>query len=272
MTGSARGVLYPERLPTFHRLAPPAPAADLVRWFWVPEWDLPPGHTSRQDTIAYPASNLVVEPDLVGFAGPTTHRSHRDLTGRGWAVGALLRPAAVPALVDDPGDIRDRYLPLDLPDLHATVCLAMRSDGASAVKGGDASDGGDARRVRAVQAFAEWLRARVPSVSAEARLANTMTDLIDGDSTVLRLEDVAARLGVSPRTVQRLAKRYVGLPPAAMIRRRRLQEAAERIRTEPGLDLAAIAADLGYADQAHLTNDFRTVLGHTPSRYRRESS
>lgn len=264
MTGSARGVLYPERLPTFHRLAPPAPAADLVRWFWVPEWDLPPGQTSRQDTIAYPASNLVVEPDLVGFAGPTTHRSHRDLTGRGWAVGALLRPAAVSALVDDPSDARDRYLPLDLPDLHAAVREAMCSD--------NASDGADRRRIRAVHAFADWLHGRVPSISAEARLANTVTDLIDGDSTVLRLEDVASRLGVSPRTVQRVAKRYVGLPPAAMIRRRRLQEAAERIRTEPGLDLAAIAADLGYADQAHLTNDFRTVLGHTPSRYRRESS
>jgi AraC-like DNA-binding protein len=56
-----------------------------------------------------------------------------------------------------------------------------------------------------------------------------------------------------------------------MIRRRRLQEAAERVRTEPAVELAAIAADLGYVDQAHLTNDFRAVLGHTPSRYRRDS-
>lgn len=40
---------------------------------------------------------------------------------------------------------------------------------------------------------------------------------------------------------------------------------------DPDTDLAAIAADLGYTDHAHLTRDFRQVLGFTPSEYRRES-
>jgi YesN/AraC family two-component response regulator len=30
-----------------------------------------------------------------------------------------------------------------------------------------------------------------------------------------------------------------------------------------------MAAELGYADHAHLTNDFRKYLGFTPSTYRR---
>ena len=33
------------------------------------------------------------------------------------------------------------------------------------------------------------------------------------------------------------------------------------------LDSAALAADLGYADQAHLTRDFTATLGVPPSRY-----
>jgi AraC-like DNA-binding protein len=53
-----------------------------------------------------------------------------------------------------------------------------------------------------------------------------------------------------------------------MIRRRRLQEAAERLRTDRAADLATVAAELGYADQAHLCGDFRAVLGFTPSSYR----
>ncbi len=53
-----------------------------------------------------------------------------------------------------------------------------------------------------------------------------------------------------------------------MIRRRRLQEAAERLRTNPDADLATVAAEFGYADQAHLSRDFRAVLGLTPSSYR----
>jgi len=57
-----------------------------------------------------------------------------------------------------------------------------------------------------------------------------------------------------------------------MIRRRRLQEAAQRIRETPTSDLATIAAELGYADHAHLSNDFRSVLGVTPRAYRAESA
>ena len=255
--GDWRGVLYPARLPTLHRVAPPEPVAVWVRWFWIPQWHLAPGRVSRQEIIAFPACNLAVEPDLVGLAGPSTRRSFRDLTGRGWAVGALLRPAAVPHLVEDPAAIRDAYLTLDLPDLHAAVTTAMTSD----------HEGG-LRRSRAVDAFAQWLHDTMPTPDAEALAANAMADLIDADPTVLQVEQVAAMLGVSVRTLQRLARHYVGLPPAAMIRRRRLQEAAERLRREPDIDIAAVAHDLGYADHAHLTTDFRNVLNFTPSAYR----
>src|SRR4051794_16187343 len=172
-------------------------------------------------------------------------------------LGALLRPAAVPHLVDDPVAIRDSYLSLDLPDLHTAVTAAMTSAEEDAV-----------RRSRAVDASAHWLEENLPALDGEALLANAMADLIDGDPSVRQVEQAADRLGVSVRTLQRLARHYVGLPPAAMIRRRRLQEAAERLRREPGTDIAAVANDLGYADHAHLTTDFRNVLNFTPSAYR----
>jgi AraC-like DNA-binding protein len=252
-----RGVLYPARMPTFHRVSPPEEVATWVRWLWIPEWHVAAGRVSRQELVAFPACNLVVEPDLVGLAGPTTRRSFRDLTGRGWAVGALLRPAAVPQLVEDPVSIRDQYLTLDLPDLHSAVTAAMTSDEEGAV-----------RRSRAVDAFAHWLDDTLPAPGAEALLANRMADLIDGDASVQQVTQAAKRLDVSVRTLQRLARQYVGLPPAAMIRRRRLQEAADRLRREPSIGIAAVASDLGYADHAHLAADFRSVLNFSPSAYR----
>ena len=257
---SVSGILYPASLPTFHRFPVPEAIGDLVRWFWIPEWDIEPGRASRQQLIAFPASNLTVEPEFVSFTGPATRRSHRDLTGKGWAVGALLRPAAVPGFTDDPTSLRDTLMLLDLPDLHASIAEAMQ--------GSDA----DQRRRYAVELLAEWLAPKLATVTDEGRLANEMVNVIGDDSTVLRVEDAAARLSVSSRTLQRLAKRYVGLPPLALIRRRRLQEAALRVRTEPAADLAAIAAELGYVDQAHLTKDFRTVLGFTPHSYRMSRS
>ncbi|WP_104173504.1 AraC family transcriptional regulator [Arthrobacter sp. Y81] len=257
MVDSFKGILYPARLPTFHRVPAPEAVTDLVQWFWIPEWDIEPGHTSRQHVIAFPASNLVVQKDLVELAGPTTRRSHRDLTGRGWAVGALLRPALVPRFTDDPGSLRDAQLPLLLADLQASVSAAM--------SGTDPLE----RRERAVEAFTDWLVLESPEVSEEGLLANAMMDLVGTCTDVTRLEDVAARLFVSPRTLQRVAKKYIGLSPSALIRRRRLQEAADRSRTDPAADLAAIAAELGYTDHAHLTNDFQKTLGFTPSSYRR---
>lgn len=264
---SDRGILYPARLPTFRRVAPPASVADRVRWFWIPEWDLAPGRVSRQHVIAFPACNLVVEPGFVALAGPATRADVRDLTGRGWAVGALLQPAAVPALTPDPAAERDGYRHLDLPDLHAAVVAAMTSPdpdpGAGPVPGP-----GPGRHDRAVAAFTAWVEARVPVPDADGRLANALAAAVDDDPALVRVEQVAARLAVSVRTLQRLARRHVGVPPAAMIRRRRLQEAAELVRERPGTDLAALAAELGYADQAHLAQDFRTTLGFTASSYR----
>lgn len=120
----------------------------------------------------------------------------------------------------------------------------------------------------AVDEFADWLVENLPTPDDKGLLANAMAELIDGDATVLQVQDAASRLGVSTRTLQRLARRYVGLPPAAMIRRRRLQEAADRLRSDPDTDIAAVAADLGYTDHAHLAGDFRAALGFTPSAYR----
>ncbi|NYT92938.1 helix-turn-helix transcriptional regulator [Salinispora sp. H7-4] len=234
--------------------------AQLVRWFWIPEWCLPAGQTSRQQLIAFPACNLVVEPAGVGLAGPTTRSSYRDLTGTGWAVGALLRPAAAPHFTGAPAALRDRYQLLDLPVLRERVGRAMLG-----------SQDPPTRHRQAVDAFATWLTGTVPPPQHEALLANRMADLIDGDPTVRTVEDVARHLRLSARSVQRLAARFVGLPPAVMIRRRRLQDAAQRLRNDPEMTLADVAADLGYSDQAHLANEFRSVLGLTPGAYRREA-
>ncbi|MGO1736453.1 MAG: helix-turn-helix domain-containing protein [Leucobacter sp.] len=253
MTDPTRGVLYPDRLPRFTRLPPPDAASDLVSWFWIPQWNLPAGVESRQPILSYPAANLVVDPTGVTLWGATTRMSERVLRGSGWAVGALLRPAAFTKLSDTPSTLVNTFTTLDTPEVHRLVATAMPHTDA------------------AITAMADWLVDRVGPSTHEARLANEMADLLMTDASILRVEDAAARLRVSVRTLQRLAHRTVGVSPAAVIRRRRLQEAAQRMRDDAGASLADVAAELGYADQAHLANDFRAVLGLTASEYRAAS-
>ncbi|CAH0232576.1 HTH-type transcriptional activator RhaS [Microbacterium oxydans] len=250
MVNSTGGVL----LPQFHRLPAEGRVAELVAWFWIPEWDIEPGRSSRQEIVGYPALNLVVEEDGVTLSGATTRASHRDLRGSGWAVGALLRPAAVAVLIEEPASLIDDLRMLDEPALHADVMSAMTT--------------GEGRRERAVSVFSRWLVDRVGEPTDAARLANAMVGALGGDGGALTPGEAATRLAVSVRTLERMAHRYVGVSPAAMIRRRRLQDAAQLLRDDPGTDLSTIAAELGYADHAHLSRDFRAVLGIAPRTYR----
>lgn len=285
MTHPQRGILYPARLPQFSRLPAAEELKDLVRWFWIPEWSLEAGRSSRQRLIAFPACNLVVESrstgglntgvegptaadGLVEFSGPTTKTSFRDLSGKGWAVGALLKPAGAAFFAgrtQPPSKLaalQNSSLYLNEPKLWASVTNVMTGSGADGKKSSN-------YRENAVAAFQAFLMSNTGPPSGEALLANRLSELIENDKQVIKVEDAAAKLNISTRTVQRLAQRYVGLSASAMIRRRRLQEAAETIRLEPKTDLSALAAELGYFDHAHLSHDFQRILGISPSAYRR---
>nr|WP_286672575.1 helix-turn-helix domain-containing protein [Cohnella hashimotonis] len=82
---------------------------------------------------------------------------------------------------------------------------------------------------------------------------------------------MANRHGLSVRSLQRLLDRYIGVSPKWILQRFRLQEAAERIRQGGAADWSALAADLGYYDQAHFIRDFKSVVGQTPDAYARAS-
>lgn len=82
---------------------------------------------------------------------------------------------------------------------------------------------------------------------------------------------IADRLGWSRRHLSQTFHRELGLPPKAVARQLRLAHAVHRMRSEPDLslaDIADIAVVAGYADQAHLTRDFRGLAGITPARFR----
>jgi len=255
-SGDGRGVLFPADLPSFHRIAAPPALQELVRWWWIPRWDLGRGQALMQTVLPFPASNLVIMPEGVSLAGPTTGISERKLQGESWAVGALLRPAAIAQLHQDPGVIRDTEIPFDAADLHEAITAAMAlSDEESANE-------------RAAAAYADWITKHMSSPKQDDLTANAAEELISTDRNIVRVAQVANHFGLSVRAVQRLAQKYIGLPPLVVIRRYRLQEAAQRLREDPSLTIAQVAADLEYADQAHLTGDFRRVLGFTPSTYR----
>jgi AraC-like DNA-binding protein len=83
-----------------------------------------------------------------------------------------------------------------------------------------------------------------------------------------RLGSLASALGVSPYRLSRAFPRVLGVSLTHYRNRVRITRALDRLQAgEPSL--AALAADLGFADQAHLTRTVRDHLGHTPTELRR---
>ncbi len=89
------------------------------------------------------------------------------------------------------------------------------------------------------------------------------------DHSLSRVEDVAARHGLSVRALQRLFRRFVGVGPKWVLQRYRLHDAVTAIDTAPGVmaDLAGLAASLGWSDQSHFTRDFTAAVGVSPHAY-----
>ncbi|EPR33078.1 AraC protein arabinose-binding/dimerization [Alkalidesulfovibrio alkalitolerans DSM 16529] len=84
------------------------------------------------------------------------------------------------------------------------------------------------------------------------------------------LDELAAATGLSPFHLIRVFTRTMGLPPHGYQTQLRL-DAARRLlcSPHPGLRLADIAQECGFADQSHLTRAFKRAFGVTPGAYRK---
>lgn len=228
---------------------------DLVRNVWVVRWDVPRPLVQR--VLNYPAVNVVTEagpqvdgPHHTGLYGPTPRVSTRTLRGTGWAVGVLFRPAATPHLTD----LADAaLLGVDQPyagSPAAAITEEMGTEGSRDVL---------------TELLLDWLTPLADRVDDAGRLANRASDLAETRPDIVEASALAEAVHASARTVERIVRRHTGFTPKQLIECRRMQTAATRLYLEPDTDLAGLAAELGFADHAHLTRRYRAVIGETPS-------
>ena len=245
--------------PPIFRYQPSSRLAQIVGRYWIPVWSL--SEPSTQSTLQHPVCLLVISNTYARFYGVVRGRSSVTLEGHGWAVGAMLRPAAGRLLLGASVS--------DLVDSHVDLRALTRLDGAglaeqiTAAMATDPSD--EAGHLAAITAYERALSPLLP-LDDPGRLINAVIDWLTDHPDVTRVTDVAEAFGLTERTLQRLVLDRVGLSPKWLIQRRRLHDAITRLKSGAG-SLADLAAELGYADQAHFTTDFRTVTGMTPGQY-----
>lgn len=106
-----------------------------------------------------------------------------------------------------------------------------------------------------------------PSLSAVGGLTGDIADVFATDPAHgWTLRQFSARCGMSERTLQRrLAKEGSSLQ--ALLRELRAKTAANLLEDD-SLSIADVAFACGYADQPHLSREFRRCIGMTPGHYR----
>jgi len=112
----------------------------------------------------------------------------------------------------------------------------------------------------AVNLLREWLL-RQPLV--EDRLVFSLRKLY-AEAGNISIADLAASGRVTSRQLQRDFGARLGASPKTLARLVRFAESWSRMLKKPDVSLAELALELGYADQAHFSNEFSSIGKQSP--------
>ena len=261
MQDDSRGIVNPAAARTVFQLDRFPPTGDVARFvdrYWLSSWHLPPGVRHEQQVLVHPVVNIVFEATGAVVSGVDTGRFAVTLEGERRALGIMFRPAAFAPFFDGPlSALTDKEIPLrqvaalaDLEELLVPLVADLDVPGEQLAATADAA-----------------LAARVPADRQDCETTTEWAELAVADRGLTRVEDLADAAGVGIRTLQRAFTEHVGIGPKWFLRRYRLYEAGERIAHNEHVDWSELAADLGYADQSHLTRDFTAAFGLPPAQY-----
>ncbi len=229
--------------------------------------DLAPG-THRG--LPSPALTLVVTLDE-----PLDVAAHPDPAQRPGRFDALLGGLhTAPALIRHPG--RQSGLQLSLSPLGARRLLGLPAGELAALDVDPAEVLGSTELVERVRAAPDW-PARFAAAEEVLRRATRdggpapeVTEawrLTLASGGRLRVAEIARRVGWSQRHLTARFRAETGLAPKGAARVVRFDRARRALAARPRPDLAALAAATGYADQAHLTREWRAFTGLSPLRW-----
>lgn len=253
-----KGVVAPAQARKIFRMERYLPAPELAPFldhFWIVEWDLGDQPPYVQRTLPYPCVHLVFDRTRSGVWGVPTGAFDYELKGAGKVCGLRFRPGAFRALLGRPlHTISDQVLAL------SEVFPWDETGARDAVLDCPDDAGMVAAATRLLVPLLPAPDPQVERIAAILRMAETTPGLT-------QVEQLADAAGLNVRSLQQLFSDYVGVSPKWTIRRFRLHEAADRLANGEEPDLAALAQELGYYDQAHFSSDFRKLVGQPPAHY-----
>ena len=243
----------PRPISSYRELPPPAALVPYVSCVWVQA--IGAGDVAYDHPVLPDGCTDIVSVDGdVMLAGPATRAVTERFEPGSVVVGVRFRAGAAPPLLGfDASELRDRGTPIAELWGRAGATLAARcADGG----------GGSAR----LGVLVDGLVRRLDEVPAPDPVA-TGTAAMLAANPALPVHELADEAALSERQLRRRVELGVGYPPRTLARIFRFQRflRAARAAAPKGRDLARLAAESGYADQAHLTRESRRLAGLPPA-------
>lgn len=240
------------------RLYAPAPElASLVDKYWVMRWDLIDHPPFTCEVIPSAYTNLTFMPGGSRITGVTTGKYRYELMGSGIIFGAMFHPGGLyPFYRKSMSTLTDTTLPGEQVFAWATDALnAAMLDGISDEHG--------------VSHIESLLMQELPASDPNIHLISDILEMADVTETPT-VASLCQALSLSERRVQELLREYVGVGLKWILLRSRLQRAARFAATLQTTNWTDIASELGYSDQSHFINDFKRLIGKTPTQYAKD--
>jgi AraC-like DNA-binding protein len=223
----------------YRELAPPAPLAEWVACGWL---------STRANAQVLPdgCADIVWTGERLIVAGPATRMKVSTDAPDAPKVGVRFRVGAAGAALGlSAGELRN--------------CDPLAAD---VVPGGAELAARCAEAETPERALVELTTA----VAARLRDAAPVDPLVRAAALAVaragsRVRDVAREVGLSERQLRRRFEDSVGYGPKTLARVLRLQRFLHLAERSTGDGLAWLAADAGYADQAHLARDCAALAG-----------
>jgi AraC-like DNA-binding protein len=260
--GKARGMLRRPLSAGKMRHARRSPSADLSCWiahYWMIRWDLLGCEPHVAESLPHPNVHVIFEPHDSVVAGVHTHKFSRVLEGQSQVFGIKFKPGGFRPFLKFPvSELANRVVPV--ASVFGNDSHTMQQILLSSKESADEEN----KKVEAANAF---FRALMPEPDKTAELAGQIVERILQDHEIKTVDDLVERAGIGKRSLQRMFNEYVGVSPKWVIRRYRMHELIERFYIGGEPDWSQLALELGYFDQAHLINDFRSITGYSPTEY-----
>ena len=229
--------------------------SELIEHYWRVRWDVRGHGPHTQHTLSNASVHFVVQRGECRIQGIVTGRFTKVLEGQGRVFGVKFRPAGFRPFRGSPiSDLADRSIPIR--DVFGPA--------GDALAGQILSLDDEPRVVELLDAF---FLERLPPVDPLVATLNQIVARVVEDRTITSVDTLVRMTGIGKRTLQRQFSQYVGVSPKWVIQRYRLHEAEGRLAAGEPVDLATLALELGYYDQAHFARDFRAIVGRPPSSY-----